>query len=142
MNILITSHAHLSDGLVEAFRMFASNCPLVHSVCLGDRGVDEFRADLSKEVESLLSQGKLLIMSDLLGGTPYNESYVHAVGHPQDIKLVAGVNLPMLVEAGVLAMSLDDLDAVYEAALTAGAAGVSGATVSDEAYSPEEDDLF
>ena len=48
----------------------------------------------------------------------------------------------MLVEAGVLAMSLDDLDAVYEAALTAGAVGVAGATVSDEAYSPEEDDLF
>lgn len=142
MNILVTSHAHLSDGLVEAFQTFAYNCPLVHSVCLGDRGVDEFRADLSKEVESLLSQGKLLIMSDLLGGTPYNESYVHAVEHPQDIKLVAGANLPMLVEAGVLAMSLDDLDAVYEAALTAGAVGVAGATVSDEAYSPEEDDLF
>lgn len=142
MNILVTSHAHLSDSLVEAFRMFSSNCPYIHSVCLGDGGIDEFRAKLETEVNRLLEQGKILIMSDLFGGTPYNEAYLHAIRHPEEIRLVAGVNLPMLVEAGVFAMGKDDLDAVYEIALSSGASGVVGANTDKEEYVLEEEELF
>lgn len=142
MNILVTSHAHLSDSLVETFRMFSSNCPCIHSVCLGDTGIDAYREKLDAKIETLLKQGNLLIMSDLLGGTPYNEAYLHAMRHPGEIRLVAGVNLPMLVEAGVFAMTTDDLDAVYEIALSSGATGVVGADTDKDEYVLEEEELF
>ena len=47
----------------------------------------------------------------------------------------------MLLEAGVLAMSSDDLDAVTTAALTAGPAGVIAAEAPTDS-SDDEDDLF
>ena len=48
----------------------------------------------------------------------------------------------MLLEAGVLAMSSDDLDAVASAALTAGSAGVVAAEMPADASDDDEDDLF
>lgn len=127
MNILLVSHATLSKGVLEAFRMFA---PDVDGVCaLGltaEGGVDAFRDELARTVGELAEDGDLLIMADLQGGTPFNESVPLVLQNPERMRLVTGLNLPMLVEAGMLMAAGGDLDAVYRAALTTGAEGVMG----------------
>lgn len=73
------------------------------------------------------------------GGTPYNESFTHFLTNPEHLRLAAGMNLPMLVEAGVLASSGCDLETVYQTALSAGANGVSGTALPEESADDEED---
>lgn len=142
MNILLTSHGSLCTGLLDAFHMFASGADHVSAVSLTDTGIDDFRDRLVARVNELLADGDVLIMSDLPGGTPYNESYALFLTNPEHIRLVSGTNFPMLLEAGVLAMSSDDLDAVASAALTAGSAGVVAAEMPADASDDDEDDLF
>lgn len=142
MNILLTSHGSLCSGLLDAFQMFAAGATHVSTVSLTDTGIDDFRDRLTARVNELLADGDVLIMSDLPGGTPYNESYALFLTNPEHIRLVSGTNFPMLLEAGVLAMSSDDLDAVTSAALTAGSAGVVAAEMPADGSDEEEDDLF
>ena len=142
MNILLTSHGALCTGLLDAFHMFASDANHVSAVGLTDTGVDDFRDRLTVRVNDLLEQGDLLIIADLFGGTPYNESNALFLENPDRIRLVSGASLPMLMEAGVLAMSSDDLDAVTSAAISAGASGVQLAEEPQGDSSGDEDDLF
>ena len=122
--------------------MFAAGATHVSTVSLTDTGIDDFRDRLTARVNELLADGDVLIMSDLPGGTPYNESYALFLTNPEHIRPVSGTNFPMLLEAGVLAMSSDDLDAVTSAALTAGSAGVVAAEMPADGSDEEEDDLF
>lgn len=142
MNILLTSHGSLCEGLLDAFHMMAAGADHVSAVSLTDTGIDDFHDRLTARVNELLAQGDLLILADLLGGTPYNEAYALFLTNPEHIRLVAGANFSMLLEAGVLAMSSDDLDAVASAALTAGSAGVVAAEMPADASDDDEDDLF
>lgn len=142
MNILLTSHGSLCTGLLDAFLMFAASADHISAVSLTDTGIDDFRDRLTARVNELLAKGDLLIISDLPGGTPYNESYALFLTNPEHIRLVSGANFPMVLEAGVLAMSSDDLDAVTSAALAAGSAGVIAAEAPADSSDDDEDDLF
>lgn len=142
MNILLASHGDLCTGVLSAFNMFAGGASDIRTVSLtNDGGVDLFRSQLDEALNDLLAKGDVLILVDLKGGTPYNESYMRFLQNPEHIRLAAGLNLPMLIEAGVLAMSGGELDAVYQTAITAGANGVVGTELPEES-SNDEDDLF
>lgn len=142
MNILLTSHGSVCAGFLNAFSMFGT-VEHIHTVDLTDTGIDDFRGRLTAVITELLDQGKLLILADLVGGTPYNESYALAIQNPEAIRLVGGMNFPMLLEAGVLAMSCDDLDEVASAAVSAGLNGISLAKIPEDSVDAEsEDELF
>lgn len=143
MNILLVSHGQLCQGMNDAFHMFSPTATCVHAVSLtNEGGVDAFRAELSAKLEELLAEGDVLICADLKGGTPYNESYAQFLTNPEHIRLAAGMNLPMLVESGALASFGGGLEAVYQAALTAGADGVTGTDLPEDSSDDEEEDLF
>ena len=142
MNILLVSHGRLCEGVFDAFNMLMSGTTHVHTCSLTEAGIDDFRARLSAKVAELLQAGDLLILSDLKGGTPYNESYALFLAQPERIRLAAGLNLPMLLACGIEAMASDDLQALYELALAEGAQGVIGSELPAPDDSDEDDDLF
>lgn len=141
MNIVVASHGKLCEGLVDALHMMVAEPAPIVAVGLDEHGIDNFRERLVTAVEASLAQGKTLIMSDLIGGTPYNESYALLLQHPEDLRVVAGANFPMLVEVGIAAADSDDLDEVVGIALEAGRAGVVAAELPED-EPLDEDDLF
>lgn len=141
MNIVVASHGKLCEGLVDALHMMVAEPAPVVAVGLDDHGIDNFRERLVAAVDASLAQGKTLIMSDLIGGTPYNEAYALFLQHPEELRVVAGANFPMLVEVGIVAADSDDLDEVVGIALEAGRAGVVAAELPEEAPT-NDDDLF
>lgn len=143
MNILLVSHGKLCEGMLDAFGMLVSSCENISAFSLSESGVEDFRIRLEAKVAELTDEGDLLILADLKGGTPYNESYACFLKDPEHIRLAAGLNLPMVLEAGIAAMDSSDLDAIYKTALEAGAFGVQGTETPDESdTSNQEDDLF
>lgn len=137
MNLVIVSHGTLCEGFQSAFRMMvSSNCPLT-AVGLDGGGVDDFRRRLSDVVEGTFAGEKVLIMSDIMGGTPYNEAFALFLQHPDRIRVVAGTNFPMLVEVGIAAADCDDLDEAASIALEAGGQGVTLAVAPGD--EPDED---
>lgn len=143
MNIVVASHGRLCDGLVNALHMMVANPAPIVAVGLDENGIDDFRERLTSAVETSLESGKTLIMSDLIGGTPYNESYALMLQHPQELRVVAGANFPMLIEVGIAAADSEDLDEVVGVAVEAGRSGVVAAELPGEKdVLDSEDDLF
>lgn len=142
MNIVLVSHGSLCEGVSDAYHMLFASATNVHTVSLTDVGVESFRASLREKLTELLEQGDVLVMADLKGGTPYNESYMCLLENPEHIRLVAGLNLPMLIEASVAAMSNPNLDEVYRTAIEAGQSGVVGTELPDDSSDDDESDLF
>ena len=144
MNVIVTSHATLCDGLVAAFNMLvSSNSDHIHCLGLTEEGVGEFRSRLRALCDELLRQGDVLIMSDLLGGTPYNEANIIFQENPDHVRLVAGTNFPMLIEVGLLIMDECSLEDAYQTALLVGRQGVVGAKrFEDKGDETADADLF
>lgn len=142
MNILLVSHGKLCEGVLDAYKMLFADAPNVSALGLTTDGVEDFRMRLDERLAALDGQGPILVMADLLGGTPYNEAYARLLEDPSRLRLVCGLNLPMLIEAGVMASATDDIDAVVQTAVSAGASGVCGAELPQEDGPEEEEDLF
>lgn len=128
MNLIVASHGTLCEGLADAFHMLASSETPITTVSLNDTGIDDFRKRLVAEVEKSKSTAKTLILTDLYGGTPFNESFALYLADPENLRVVAGVNFPMLVEAGMAAQDSDNLDEIVSIAVQAGTAGVVAAS--------------
>ena len=105
-------------------------------------GINDFRARFEEKFEELHARGDVLILADLPGGTPYNEANMLFQQHQESVRLVAGVNFPMLAEVGFYAQDGDDLDEAVSIALGAGRAGVMQALPLTDASNDPDEDLF
>ena len=117
MNLIVASHGTLCEGLADAFHMLASSEIPITTVSLNDTGIDDFRKRLVAEVEKSKGTSKTLILTDLYGGTPFNESFALYLADPENLRVVAGVNFPMLIEAGMAAQDSDNLDEIVSIAV-------------------------
>ncbi|MGM0216614.1 PTS sugar transporter subunit IIA [Enterococcus sp. AZ109] len=131
MHIMLATHGGFAKGIYNSYQMIAGTNDKIQTVSLTDEGIEFFIKDFQAKLVPLINE-EVLVMTDLKGGTPYNEAYNYYLKHPEKMRVLAGLNLPMLIEAG-LAMENLSLDELYELALTAGKAGVDGpAEDSDE----------
>lgn len=143
MNIVVTSHSTLCTGLVEAYKMLvSSDIHRLSAVPLTDDGIDDFRVRLCERFSELHAQGDVLILADLFGGTPYNEANMLFQGHQDSVRLIAGVNFPMLAEVGFYAVDGDDLDEAARIALEVGRAGIVQAEPLEEGVNDSDEALF
>ena len=98
-NILLTSHSELCIGLLQAAQMILGDTDEVECVVLDETGIDNFSKKLDEKISLLASDDKeLLILVDIFGGTPFNQSMIRAQKQ-ENIRVVSGVNLAMVIEA-------------------------------------------
>ena len=104
MELLLISHGKFSYGIKESYDMIVGENDKIHSLSLDDEGMEEFSKKLNSTLKELTSNGKVLVFTDIQGGTPYNQALRFKLENPDAIEIVSGMNLPMVVEAG---MNLD-----------------------------------
>lgn len=139
MNILITTHGKLADGLLSGLSFITGSTDNVETVALDEMGIENFRQRLNQKFDEAVEP--LIVLADLKGGTPYNESFAYYLGHPDDIRVVSGVNLPMVIELATQIAGLDNLDQAVDVAREAGTNGVSVPDAIDEDDDDEDMDF-
>ena len=72
-----------------------------------------------------------LTLSDLLGGTPFRTAMIEAQAF-EDVEVIAGVNLPILLESMVLRYGSESLIDFIASALEAGKTGLVHAQLPQE----------
>ena len=92
----ICAHGHLSEAILEAAAMVAGVPDGVEAFPLLP-GVDPFayRADIERFLDEHAND-QVLLLVDLFGGTPSNMAATFA--GRESLQIVAGLNLPMLIE--------------------------------------------
>ena len=135
VEILIATHGDLGEGLLHSYEMIAGDSSNIHVVKLTETGIDEFSEKLNNQLEKLTTNGnKVLVLCDIKGGTPYNESFMYSLKQPGTIEVVSGVNLPMLIEIGFMSQTMDD------AAMLADTATIVGKDSIDRLVDAEDED--
>lgn len=120
MEIVLATHGNLGEGLLDSYTMIAGETENIHVVKLTDIGVGEFKENLHSVLNNLTGSSEVLVLVDLKGGTPYNESFMYSLENPGKIEVVTGVNLPMLIEIGYLSNSESDAGNLADTAVETG----------------------
>lgn len=102
MKLVLIGHGHYASGVASAVAMLSGNEEAVSYVDFTPViSPDEFESRLRDIAEC---GEEVVIICDLVGGTPYNRACVIAHENAQ-VKVVAGMNLAAILEA---ALSIED----------------------------------
>lgn len=98
MKLVLAGHGHYASGVASAVTMLSGNEKAVSYVDFTPViSPDEFESRLRDVAEC---GDEVVIVCDLIGGTPYNRACVVAHGNDQ-VKVVAGMNLAAILEAAL-----------------------------------------
>ncbi len=109
VGLLITGHGHFATGLGSSLRLITGNTENIVYVDFEEsHSTDTLTENLNKALDELKNCDGVLVLSDLAGGSPFKSAVECKVARPdQEIEVLAGSNLPMLIE-GSMAMAAFD----------------------------------
>jgi len=122
VGILIVSHNQIGAELINTARQMLSCSPLptkVISIETSD-SPEQIRLQFDQELQGLDQGNGILILTDMFGSTPSNIAC--AVSDREDISIISGLNLPMLVR--VLNYPNLNLSELEDKAITGGQEGI------------------
>ncbi|WP_107763859.1 PTS sugar transporter subunit IIA [Coprothermobacter proteolyticus] len=118
VGMLIVTHGRLGEGLLDAMQMIAGPQEKVDFVSLkeGD-SIDELKERILNTVKMLDDGSGVLVFVDMFGASPSNAA---AYLLNENVEVITGVNLPMLLEI----VSFRESSSLQELSANAMAAGV------------------
>ena len=97
IGVLITTHGNLGNELIHATETIKGPLKNVLHVSVDqNKSVEQINKEISSAIKKLDQGQGVLIMTDLLGGTPSNISLSFL--KEGKIEVVTGVNLPMMLK--------------------------------------------
>lgn len=125
VGILIATHGDFANGILQSLSMVAGQQENVAGVTLQPSdGPDDLRDRMEKAIAGFENQDEVLILVDLWGGTPFNQSNKIISGHEDKWAIVAGLNLPMLIDAVFARFTMESAQEIAAQLCTTGRDGV------------------
>ena len=120
IGLLVTGHAHFGTGITSSVNLIAGEQEAYTAVdFLPTYSTEDLTREITKALDELKDCEGVIIFTDLMGGTPFNVSA--QIGHgKENIRIVAGTNLPMLVEIVMSRKFMDNLDELVDSVLETG----------------------
>ena len=122
--IIVTGHGQFPSGILSAVTLVAGKPDNTAGVDFTDGQSSADLKEAMTKAMNTLDGDDILILADLVGGTPFNTAAaIKAERTDKKIKVIAGANMAALVEA-VFSRPMYDLDGLAEAAFSAGESGI------------------
>ena len=97
IGVVVVTHGQLAIELVNAAEMIVGDLPQFTAVSIGwHDDVNDAREEIAQAIERVRGDGGVLILTDMFGGTPSNLGMTFL--HKDQIEVITGVNLPMLIK--------------------------------------------
>lgn len=97
VGLVLAAHGQYSVGLMDAVSVICGEYKNAVTLCLGKNdNCDNFHQRIEEAIQIVDKGDGVIIMTDILGGTPSNQSTL--VAHEHNVYCLTGVNLPMLIE--------------------------------------------
>jgi mannose PTS system EIIA component len=107
IGVVVVTHGQLAIELLNAAEMIVGDLPRFAAVSIGwHDDVTDAREDIAQAIERVRGEGGgVLIVTDMFGGTPSNlaMTFIEA----DQVEVITGVNLPMLIKLAGQAKSND-----------------------------------
>ena len=125
VGIILASHGEFAKGIMQSGSMIFGEQENVKAVTLmPSEGPDDLKAKLKDAIASFDNQDEVLFLVDLWGGTPFNQANSLFEEHKDKWAIVAGLNLPMLIEAYGARLSMESAHEIAGYILSPGRDGV------------------
>lgn len=139
VNIILASHGEFAEGILQSAEMiFGKQDHLETVIFMPNEGPEDLKEKLDRAVESFESDPEILFMVDLWGGSPFNQASIIHEELPEQTAIVAGLNLPMLLEALGARMGMDK---AHDVASHIVAAEMTGIRVKPEELEPSDEQI-
>lgn len=125
VGIILASHGEFATGIMQSGKMIFGEQENVKAVTLmPSEGPDDLKAKMKDAIASFDNQDEVLFLVDLWGGTPFNQANALFQEHTDKWAIVAGMNLPMLIEAYGARLSMESAQEIASFILNSGKEGV------------------
>lgn len=115
VGIIIASHGEFAEGILQSATMIVGEQENVAAVVLQpSEGPDDIRKKI-EEAAASFDTDEVLVLADLWGGTPFNQANSIYEQNKDKWAIVAGLSLPMLIEALTGRYSMNESHAIARA---------------------------
>lgn len=137
VGIVLASHGDFAEGILESATMiFGEQENVAACVLKPSEGPDDIKKKMDEAINSFDDPDEILFLIDLWGGTPFNQANSLYEEHKDKWAIVAGMNLPMVIEAYASRLSMDSAQQIAAAIIPSGKDGVK---IKPEELAPAED---
>lgn len=137
VGIILASHGEFANGILQSGSMIFGEQQNVAAVTLmPSEGPDDVKAKMEAAIATFENQDEVLFLVDLWGGTPFNQANNLLEAHKDKWAIVAGMNLPMVIEAYASRFSMNT---AREIAAHIIATAKDGVKVKPEELEPAEE---
>ena len=113
IGVVVVTHGQLATELVNAAEMIVGDLPQFTAVSIGwHDDVNDAREDIAQAIDRVKGDGGVLLLTDMFGGTPSNLGMTFLEG--EQLEVITGVNLPMLIKLASLSGSANLLAVARE----------------------------
>ena len=113
IGLVLVTHGRLAAEFVTAMEHVVGPQEAIEAICIGpDDDMERRRKDIAKAVGKVDQGQGVIILTDLFGGTPSNLAI--SLMKSENVEVIAGVNLPMLIKLAELQTSSDLLAVARE----------------------------
>ncbi|HCM90530.1 MULTISPECIES: mannose/fructose/sorbose PTS transporter subunit IIA [Vagococcus] len=100
VGIILASHGEFASGILQSGSMIFGEQENVAAVTLmPSEGPEDVKKKMQDAIASFDNQDEVLFLVDLWGGTPFNQASSLLEEHKEKWAIVAGMSLPMVIEA-------------------------------------------
>lgn len=118
IGLVLVTHGALALAMRDALEHVVGKQQNLATVCIeSDAGFDAQRAEIARRIAEVNDGDGVIILTDMLGGTPSNLAM--SLADQSDIEVLGGVNIPLLIKLAKIRGKMT----LQEAVLTAEAAG-------------------
>ena len=129
VGVLILTHGKFADGLKNSVEMIMGQNDSFYTMGLYEgEDFSEFKEKVLEYIIQLDTGEGVLALVDLFGASPYNSvmfNYQEFRKLDKNVKLLTGVNLPMVIEA-LNARNYMNLENLYEEVMQTGINNIKG----------------
>jgi mannose PTS system EIIA component len=96
IGLVLVTHGRLAAEFIIAMEHVVGPQDAIEAVCIGpDDDMEARRKDIAAAITAVDGGNGVIILTDLFGGTPSNLAI--SLMKTENIEVIAGVNLPMLI---------------------------------------------
>lgn len=125
VGIILASHGEFATGVLQSASMIFGEQENVAAVTLmPSEGPEDVKRKMEEAISSFDNQDEVLFLVDLWGGTPFNQASSLLEGHKDNWAIVAGMNLPMIIESYASRFSMESAHDIAKHVLATAKEGV------------------
>lgn len=116
IGMILSGHGHFASGLTSSVELIAGKPKFYVPVDFESTdSTDDLKAKLEAALVELEDCDSILVLTDLLGGSPFKVSVEMSMAHTEKpIRVLAGTNLGMIIEGNLVREFSESVDALAD----------------------------